>query len=89
MEMLNRPHALQLPPIAKPNHISLPTLPHKSLPHEVFNLSPTRGQQVIGQRVGRKREFRPDDEVHDASVQAVGPVVAEDGVVVFLERGCQ
>jgi hypothetical protein len=83
MEMLNRPHALQLPPIPEPHNIPLPTHLREILPHEPLNLSPARGQQIIGQRIRRKREFRPDDEVHDPRVEAVGPVVAEDLPVLY------
>jgi hypothetical protein len=83
MEMLNRPHALQLPPIPKPHNIPLPTHPREILPHESLNLSPACGQQIIRQRIRRKGEFRPDDEVHDPRVEAVGPVVAEDLPVLY------
>ena len=83
MEMLNRPHALQLPPIPKPNHILLPTLPHESLPHETLNLSPTPRQQIISHRIRRKRELGPDDEVDDPRVKAVGPIIRKDFPVVY------
>lgn len=83
MEMLNRPHALQVTPIAKPDHIPIPAIPHESLSHERLNLSSTRGQQIISRRIRRKREFRPNDEVDDPSVEAVGPIVAKNLPVVY------
>jgi hypothetical protein len=85
MEMLNRPHALQLAPVPEPDNILLPANPRESLPHKPFNLGPARGHQIIGQRIRRKREFGPDDKVHDPRVEAVGPVVAED-LPVFCTR---
>lgn len=88
MKMLNSPHALQFPPIPKPNHVPLPTAnSRKGLSNKVFNLASALRQQIIRDRVRGKGEFRPDDEVHDARVEAVGPVVGEDFVVFFGEEG--
>lgn len=89
MEMLNRPHTLQVSPIPKPDNILLPTNPRESLTHKPFNLGSTRRQQVIRTRIRRKSEFRPDDEMDDAGIEAVGPVVAEDFVGFFQCRSSQ
>jgi len=83
--MLDRMHALQRSPIPEPNHSLLTTHAAEFPLHEVFQLGAGLGEEVVGYGVGGRGEFGPDDEVHDARVDAVGPVVEEDFVGVFLE----
>jgi hypothetical protein len=81
--MLNRMHTLQRSPITKPNHILLSTHTAKSLPNKGIQLSSRLRQQIVVHSVGRRGEFGPDDEMDDPRVDAVGPVVEQDLVVVF------
>ena len=53
----------------------------------VFNLGAGLVGEVAGGRVGDELKLCPDDEVDDARVEAVGPVVVEDLVVGGVLEG--
>lgn len=58
------------------------------LGHKVVNLLPRLVRQVAGGRARLELKLGPDDQVDDAAIKTIRPVVVEDlEVVVVLERG--
>lgn len=75
MKVLHSMHALQRAPIPEPNHFLLAAHSAEFPLHKSFDLGARRREEVVCYRVRGRGEFGPDDEVHDARVDAVGPVV--------------
>lgn len=86
MEMLDRVHALQRAPVAKPDHVLLSAHARERAPDEAVQFSSRFRQQIIGHWIGRRGKLGPDDEMHDPPVDSVRPIVEQD-LVVFFEAG--
>ena len=89
MKVLDGMHALQRSPIPEPNHILLAAHVAERPFYKSVQLGAGFWEQVVGDGVRGRGEFGPDDEVHDARVDAVGPVVEQDFVVVFWQVSAQ
>lgn len=91
MHMIDAPHTLQADPILEPHHplpgflttyVSLSRQGIDETPADkLLYQSPRLGRNVASIIVHRYRRPRPDDDVLDALLKTIRPVVQEDGIV--------
>lgn len=84
MKVFNRVNAFQSGPILKPDHIGAPTSAHEGLVDVFVDFLPDLGKEVAFwiRGVGGEAKLRPNDQMDNASVYAVGEVIVEDLEVV-------
>lgn len=87
MEVFHGTNRLEATPVLEPDNLIIGHMGSKRLCHEVINLLPRLVNEISRNGVLLEDELGPDNQVHNARVDTVGPVVDENLDVIFELEG--
>lgn len=87
MEVFHGTNRLEATPVLEPDNLIIGHMGSKRLCHEVINLLPRLVDEISRNGVLLEEELGPDNQVDNATVNSVGPVVDEYFDVIFELEG--